>query len=81
MAAYSDGSGNISLEVGQIKDSLLFTIDLTGKTKESFDKISLEMFGYICKEYISLQSWELRQFELNPEDAKIQFSIDIKSNQ
>ncbi|MDK1029286.1 MAG: histidine kinase dimerization/phospho-acceptor domain-containing protein [Anaerolineae bacterium] len=81
LAAYSDGSGNIALEVGQIKDSLLFTIDLTGKTKESFDKISLEMFGYICKEYISLQSGELRQFELNPEGAKIQFTIAIESNQ
>ena len=76
LAAYSDGSGNIALEVGQIKDSLLFTI-----TKESFDKISLEMFGYICKEYISLQSGELRQFELNPEGAKIQFTIAIESNQ
>jgi signal transduction histidine kinase len=75
LAAYSEGTGSLALEVGEEKDTLVFTLRQTGITKKGFDEISLEMFAFICKAYIDLQGGEIRQSELDDTEAMVQFIL------
>jgi len=75
LAAYSDGTGNLTLEVDEEKDALVFTLRQMGITKLGHDKITLDMFAVICKAYIELQGGEIRQSELDESEALVQFSL------
>jgi signal transduction histidine kinase len=75
LAAYSDGTGSLTLEIEAESDVLLFTLRQIGITKKGFDKITLEMFALICKAYIELQGGEIRRSELDESDALVQFSL------
>ena len=75
LAAYSDGTGSLTLEVGEETDALVFTLRQTGITKKGFDEIALEMYAFICKAYIDLQGGEIRQSELGETEAMVQFTL------
>ena len=75
LAAYSDGTGSLALEVDEEKDALVFTLRQIGITKKGHDKITLEMFAVICKAYIELQGGEIRQSELDESEALVRFSL------
>jgi signal transduction histidine kinase len=75
LAAYSDGTGSLALEISEEADALVFTLRQTGITKKGFDRITLEMFAFICKAYIELQGGEIRRSELDESEAVIQFSL------
>ena len=75
LAAYSDGTGSLTLEVGEETDALVFTLHQIGITKKGFDEISLEMYAFICKAYIELQGGEIRQSELDETEAMVQFTL------
>jgi signal transduction histidine kinase len=75
LAAYSDGTGSLVLEISDETDILVFTLRQIGITKKGFDKITPEMFAVICRAYIELQGGEIRQSELDETEATIQFSL------
>ena len=75
LAAYSNGTGSLTLEVGEEKDALVFILRQTGITKKGFDEITLEMFAFICKAYIELQNGEIRQSELDETEALVKFTL------
>jgi signal transduction histidine kinase len=75
LAAYSDGTGSLSLEIADETDALVFTLRQMGITKKGHDKITLEMYPVICKAYIELQSGEIRRSGLDETEALVQFSI------
>jgi signal transduction histidine kinase len=75
LAAYSDGTGSLTLEVGDEADTLAFKLHQLGITKKGYDEITLEMFAYICKAYIDMQGGGIHQSELGEETAIIQFSL------
>jgi len=75
LAAYSDGTGNLTLEVNEAGDVLVFTLRQTGITKKGFDKITLEMFAFICNAYIELQGGVIRKSELDETEALVEFTL------
>jgi len=75
LAAYSEGSGSLALEVGEQGNALIFTLRQSGITKKGFDEITLEMFAFICKAYIELQGGEIQKSELEEEKALVEFSL------
>lgn len=75
LAAYSDGTGSLTLEVSEENDALVFTLHQTGITRKGYDQITLEMFAFICGAYIELQGGEIRQSELNENGALVRFSL------
>lgn len=75
LAAYSDSTGNLTLEISEEGDALIFTLRQTGITKKGFDKITLEMFAFICNAYIKLQGGEIRKSELDETEALVQFTL------
>lgn len=75
LAAYSDGSGSLTLEVAEKGEALVFTLRQSGITKKGFDKITLEMFAFICNAYIELQGGAIRASELDESEALVQFSL------
>jgi len=75
LAAYADGTGSITLEIGEETDALVLTLRQRGITKKGFDEITLEMFAFICKTYIDLQGGEIRQSELDETEAMVQFTL------
>jgi K+-sensing histidine kinase KdpD len=75
LAAYSENSGSATLEVSEEKDNLVFTLHQMGITKKGFDKITLEMFPFICRAYIDLQGGEIRQNNLDEGEATVQFTL------
>jgi len=75
LAAYSDGTGSLTLEVEEEPDILVFMLRQTGIAKKGFDEITLEMFAFICKAYIELQGGQIRQNELNETEAVVQFTL------
>ena len=75
LAAYSDGTGSLTLEVSEEDDVLVFTLRHMGITKKGYDKITLEMFAFISKAYIELQSGKIRKSELDEGEALVQFSL------
>jgi signal transduction histidine kinase len=75
LAAYSDGTGSLTLEISEENDRLIFTLRQLGITKKGYDKITLEMFPIICRAYIELQGGEIRQSELDETEALVQFSL------
>jgi signal transduction histidine kinase len=79
LVAYSDGTGSLTLEIGEENDALVFTLHQTEITKKGYDEITLEMFAYICKAYIELQGGKIRQNELNETEASVQFSLPKKN--
>jgi signal transduction histidine kinase len=78
LAAYADGTGSLSLEVAEENNALVFTRRQMEITKKGYDKITLEMFAFICRAYIELQGGEIRQSALNDSEALIEFSIPQK---
>lgn len=75
LAAYSEGTGSLSLEVAEDGDNLAFTLRLTGITKKGYDEMALEMFSFISNAYIELQGGEIRQSDLDESEATVQFAI------
>ena len=75
LAAYSESTGSLTLEVSEEGDALVFTLRHMGITKKGFDKITLEMFAFISKAYIELQSGKIRKSELDETEALVQFSL------
>jgi signal transduction histidine kinase len=75
LAAYSDGTGSLTLEANEEADALVFSLRQVGITKKGFDRITLEMYAFICKAYIELQGGEIRQSELDEGEASVQFSL------
>ena len=75
LAAYSDGTGSLTLEIDNEQDALVFTLRQMGITKKGHDKITLEMFAVICKAYIELQGGEIRGSGLDESEALVQFSL------
>ncbi len=75
LAAYADGSGGLTLEISEETDALVFTLRHTGITKKGYDKVSLEMFAFICNAYIELQGGEIRQSDLDESEATVQFTL------
>ena len=75
LAAYSNGTGSLTLEVVEEADALVFTLRQTGITQKGFDEITLEMFAFICKAYIELQGGQIRQNELDETEAAVQFTL------
>ena len=75
LAAYSDGTGNLTLEAGEDDNALVFTLRQTGITKKGYDEMTMDMFAQICRLYIELQNGEIRQSELDEGEALVQFSL------
>ena len=75
LAAYSDGTGSLTLDVGEEAAALVFTLHQIGITKKGFDEIALEMFAFICNAYIELQGGQIRQSELDETEATVQFTL------
>jgi signal transduction histidine kinase len=75
LAAYSDGTGSLTLEVSEDDNALVFTLRQTGITKKGYDEMTMEMFAQICQAYIALQGGEIRQSELDEDKALVQFSL------
>ena len=75
LAAYSDGTGSLTVEISEETDTLVFTLRQTGITKTGYDKITLEMFAFICKAYIELQGGKIRRSELDETEALVQFNL------
>ena len=75
LAAYSEGTGALTLEIAEEPDVLVFSMHQTGITKKGYDKTSLEMFAFICKAYIDLQSGEIQLSELGDTEAKVIFTL------
>lgn len=75
LAAYSDGTGSLTLEVSEEGEALVFTLGQSGITKKGYDKITTEMFAIICNAYIELQGGEIRRSELDESQASVQFSL------
>ena len=75
LAAYSDCTGSLTLEVGEDDDALVFTLRQTGITKKGYDEMTMEMFAQICRLYIELQDGEIRQNELDEGEALVQFGL------
>jgi K+-sensing histidine kinase KdpD len=75
LAAYSDSTGSLTLEVGEDDNALVFTLRQTGITKKGYDEMTMDMFAQICRAYIELQEGEIRQSELDEDEALIQFTL------
>jgi len=75
LAAYSDGTGSLTLEISEETNALVFTLRQTGITKHGFDEMTMEMFAHICRAYIELQGGEIRQSELDETEATVQFTL------
>jgi signal transduction histidine kinase len=75
LAAYSNGTGSLTLEIGEENGAIVFNLHQMGITKKGYDEITLEMFAYICKAYIELQGGAIRQNELVETEAFVQFSL------
>jgi K+-sensing histidine kinase KdpD len=75
LAAYSDGTGSLALEVGEEKEALIFTLRQTGIAKHGYDEMTMEMFAHICRAYIELQGGEIRQSDLDETEAIVQFTL------
>jgi K+-sensing histidine kinase KdpD len=75
LAAYSDSTGSLTLEVGEDDNALVFTLRQTGITKKGYDEMTMDMFAQICHAYITLQGGEIQQSELDEKEALVQFSL------
>lgn len=75
LAAYSEGTGNLTLEISEAANSLNFKLHQIGITKKGFDEMTLEMFAQICRAYIELQKGEILQNELDETEATVQFAL------
>jgi len=75
LAAYSEGTGSLTLEVSEAGDALVFSLRQTEITKLGYDQITLEMFAFICKAYIELQGGEIRKSELDETEALVQLTL------
>jgi signal transduction histidine kinase len=75
LAAYSDGTGSLTVEISEEPDGVVFTLRQMGITKTGFDKMTMEMAAQICRAYIELQGGEIRQSELDETEATVQFSL------
>jgi len=75
LAAYSESTGSLTLEVSEAGDALVFSLRQTGITKRGFDKITLEMFAFICNAYIELQGGKIRKSELDETEALVEFTL------
>lgn len=75
LAAYSDGTGSLTLEIREEADTLVFTLQQAGIAKKGHDAITLEMCSLICKAYIELQGGEIRESALGEEEASVQFRL------
>jgi len=75
LAAYSEGTGGLTLEVSEEGEALVFTLRHIGITKKGYDKITLEMFAFICNAYIAVQGGEIRKSELDETEALVQFTL------
>lgn len=75
LAAYSDGTGSLTLEVSEVDNTLIFTLRQTGITKKGYDEMTMDMFAQICHAYIALQGGEIRQSELDEGEALVQFRL------
>ena len=75
LAAYADGTGSLTLEVGEDANSLNFKIHHIGITKKGFEEMALEMCAQIGLAYIELQKGEFLQSELDETEAIVQFTL------
>jgi len=75
LAAYSDGTGSLTLEISEETNTLVFTLRQTGIAKRGFDEMTMEMFAHICHAYIELHGGEIRQSELDETEATVQFTL------
>ena len=75
LAAYSDGTGSLTLEISEEINALIFTLRQTGIAKRGFDEMTMEMSAHICRAYIELQGGEIRQSELDETEAIVQFTL------
>jgi signal transduction histidine kinase len=75
LAAYSENTGSVTLEVSEEENALVFTLRQTGIKKIGFDEITLEMFAFISKAYLELQGGEIRENELGENEALVQFTL------
>jgi K+-sensing histidine kinase KdpD len=75
LAAFSDGTGSIAMEVADENNTLVFTLRQTGITKRGSDAMTMEMSAHICHAYIELQGGEIHQSEADETEALIQFTI------
>jgi signal transduction histidine kinase len=75
LAAYSDGTGSLTLEISEEDDAIIFTLRQTGITKKGYDEMNMDMFAQICHAYIELQGGEIRQSELDEGEALVQFRL------
>jgi signal transduction histidine kinase len=75
LAAYSEGTGSLTVEISDESDGIVFTLHQMGIIKKGFDKTTMEMSAQICRAYIELQGGEIRQSELDETEALVQFSL------
>ncbi|MGB7876903.1 MAG: histidine kinase dimerization/phospho-acceptor domain-containing protein [Anaerolineales bacterium] len=75
LAAYSEGTGGLTLEVGEEDKRLVFTLHQIGITKKGYDEMTMEMYAQICKAYIELQGGEIQKSELDETEASVQFTL------
>ena len=75
LAAYSENTGSLTLEISEDAKMLNFKLHQIGITQKGYDEMSLEMFAQICRAYIELQKGEILQSELEETEATVQFSL------
>jgi signal transduction histidine kinase len=75
LAAYSEGTGSLTLEISEAANALNFKLHQIGITKKGYDEMTLEMFAQICLAYIELQKGKIIQNELDETEATVQFTL------
>jgi len=75
LAAYSEGTGSLTLEISEEPGMLVLTLRQTGITARGFDEMTMEMSAQICRAYIELQGGEIRQSALDESEAMVQFTL------
>jgi signal transduction histidine kinase len=75
LAAYSEGTGSLTLEISEDTNTLNFKLHQIGITKKGYDKMTMEMFAQICQAYIELQKGEILKNELDETEAIVQFTL------
>jgi signal transduction histidine kinase len=75
LATYTDGTGRLMIDVSEEDVSLVFKLHLTEITKWGNDKMSLEMYGAICRLLLDLLEGDISQNQVAEKDITVQVNI------
>jgi len=80
LAAYSDGTGSLKVQVSDQDHMLVFVLQHTAIQARGNDEMSMEMHAAICKAYLDLLDGELRSNTIGDTEAVISFAIPLEES-